>query len=637
MAKKDDNAHNSWFDVAQTIEEDSFVSDVNHPSSIDGPIIEDAEVVYEENPNQTILDKIKYLISTINTRVLIIFVAFFLVILVAVIAVLVYVKKTNDSYYADIIVPEVVYMGESSNVYVKVHGKKDLDKTVTTFESENENIVAFSNKKLEGKEAETIITPVQEGRVMVTAKSKLGSRKVADYAREVVVCPAFNADLLLLKTISIIKDSTYTLPVDFGEVECSEDIEYISSDTNIMTVNENGTVTGVAPGTTTLIVKKGERSITIPVIITESLVVMESFNVVPTKVQLVPKQNIRLKVEYSPANATISTVKFYSSDDKIATVSEGGLVTGVAPGEAKISVATAAITGIREVEVIVNKPKGGSQSGATEINLNKSEVHLVEGTSEKIIATVVPDDEENKTLKWATSDENVASVDKNGVIYGNGEGNCVITVSTVNDVSRTINVKVVKMKTPTITASDNIGTGGWHKASYVLKFANSEENAIYYYGTSADNIEQTGTQVTISKDENVTYYVQGCKNVCTKKCEKKDKSDCKKVCRKGVCSNPATYTSKVDLVKPQVLNVVTTPGNGTVTAQITLKDDNSFIQRWCVTDNDEPSGCKWNILVTPQANPVIPYVATKLGAYYVFAMDTAGNISDNYRFRVDDI
>ena len=51
MAKKDDNAHNSWFDVAQTIEEDSFVSDVNHPSSIDGPIIEDAEVVYEENPN----------------------------------------------------------------------------------------------------------------------------------------------------------------------------------------------------------------------------------------------------------------------------------------------------------------------------------------------------------------------------------------------------------------------------------------------------------------------------------------------------------------------------------------------------------------------------------------------------------
>ena len=111
----------------------------------------------------------------------------------------------------------------------------------------------------------------------------------------------------------------------------------------------------------------------------------------------------------------------------------------------------------------------------------------------------------------------------------------------------------------------------------------------------------------------------------------------KKVCRKGVCSNPATYTSKVDLVKPQVLNVVTTPGNGTVTAQITLKDDNSFIQRWCVTDNDEPSGCKWNILVTPQANPVIPYVATKLGAYYVFAMDTAGNISDNYRFRVDDI
>ncbi len=637
MAKQDNNSHSSWFDVGKTIDNDSYVSDVNHPSSIDGPIIDDAEVVYEEDPNQTIIDKIKYFISTINTKVLIVLVAIFLVILIIGLVIFLHITKINNSYTSEIVAPDVIYMGESSKVYVTAKGQKGLSETVTTFESDNNNIAAFYKKKIKGKEVENVLTPVQEGRTIIKIKSNLGSRKLAYRESDLVVCPSFTADLLLSKSISIVEGTTYNLPVDFGEKECSDGITYTSLDTNIMTVNDKGTITGVTSGSTTLVVKRDDRSVSIPVTITKSYIPMNTFKIIPSKVQLVPEQNIRLKVEYAPVDATISTIKFSSSDKSIVNVSPGGLVTAIKPGTAKIYVMTSSIMGIKTVEVVVSEAKDGGESGATEINLNKSDVNLVEGTSEKIIATVVPDDEENKTLKWSSSDENVATVDKNGVISAKGEGSCVITVSTLNDVSRTINVKVIKMKIPVITASDNILSGRWHKASYVLKFSGSEENVVYYYGTSSDKIDQTGSQITISKDESTIYYVQGCKNVCTNKCNDENKTNCTKVCKKGVCSNYATYVSKVDLEKPQVLNAVVTPGNGTATAHITLKDDNSYIQKWCVTIKDEPTDCKWTTLTTPQSNPVVTYTATEPRAYYVFAIDTAGNISDNYRFRADGI
>ncbi len=637
MAKNDKNSNNSWFDVEvqQTIDNDSFVSDANHPSSIDGPIIEDAEVVYEEDPNQTIIDKIKYLISTINTKVLIIFVALFLIVLVVIIAVLMYFAKVNSSYTADIIAPDVIYMGESSTVYVTAAGKNNLENTVTTFESDDENIAAFYSKKVEGKEAENVLTPVQEGRTTIRIKSKLGSRKLANYESELVVCPAFTPDLLLTKSISIIAKDTYKLPVDFGEKECSDGITYDSKDTNIMTIDEKGVINAIAPGTTALVIKKDTKIMEIPVTVTTTYIPMTSFNVIPDKVQLVPKQNIRLKVEYAPLDATTSKIRFVSSDSDIVTVSSGGLVTGIAPGNAKITVATPSISGVKIVEVVVNEATSSGGSGVTEINLNKSDVNLVEGNSEKITANIVPDDQANKKLKWVSSDTTIATVDKNGVIYAVGEGHCMVTVSTDNNVSRIINVTVVKMKTPVITSSDGIPSNGWHKASYVLNFSGSEENSIYYYGTSPEGIEQTGAQVTISNDGSITYYVQACKNVCTKKCDKKDKSKCEKVCKKGVCSPASSYVSRVDLVKPQVLNVVTTSGRGPVLAQITLKDDNSGVQKWCITNNDQYINCKWNTLPTPQNNPVIPYTVNESGAYYVFAMDAAGNISDNYRFRAD--
>ena len=69
-----------------------------------------------------------------------------------------------------------------------------------------------------------------------------------------------------------------------------------------------------------------------------------------------------------------------------------------------------------------------------------------QGESEKILATLTPDNAKNKKIIWESSDNNIATVTEQGVIYAKKPGTVTITASANNDVSRTVKVTVVKMK-----------------------------------------------------------------------------------------------------------------------------------------------------------------------------------------------
>lgn len=85
---------------------------------------------------------------------------------------------------------------------------------------------------------------------------------------------------------------------------------------------------------------------------------------------------------------------------------------------------------------------------------------------------------------------------------------------------------------PTITASDSIGSGSWHKSKYTLTFSSSgASSSVYYYGTSS-NPSTKGSSASISSDTGgKTYYVKACV------------SDSK-------CSAVSSYNAKLDSTKP---------------------------------------------------------------------------------------
>ena len=87
--------------------------------------------------------------------------------------------------------------------------------------------------------------------------------------------------------------------------------------------------------------------------------------------------------------------------------------------------------------VTVTKPVVYAQG----INLNKKSLTMVKGNSEKITATIIPADTDDKTITWETSNSTIAKV-SNGTITAISEGTAVVTAKTVNNIVASCTVSV---------------------------------------------------------------------------------------------------------------------------------------------------------------------------------------------------
>ncbi|MDL2308300.1 Ig-like domain-containing protein [Bacteroidales bacterium OttesenSCG-928-C03] len=66
----------------------------------------------------------------------------------------------------------------------------------------------------------------------------------------------------------------------------------------------------------------------------------------------------------------------------------------------------------------------------TDVTLDKTELCLAEGYSEKLTATVHPDNATNKDVSWRSSNPAIASVNENGLVTAIKDGEATITVTT---------------------------------------------------------------------------------------------------------------------------------------------------------------------------------------------------------------
>lgn len=93
---------------------------------------------------------------------------------------------------------------------------------------------------------------------------------------------------------------------------------------------------------------------------------------------------------------------------------------------------------------IVKVQTGEDQSiPVTGVSLNKSNLSLVVGKKDTLIATVAPDNATVKTVTWGSSDNAVATIDNNGIITAVSTGSVTITVTADGGKQATCTVDVV--------------------------------------------------------------------------------------------------------------------------------------------------------------------------------------------------
>ena len=195
----------------------------------------------------------------------------------------------------------------------------------------------------------------------------------------------------------------------------------------------DGKVTAVKEGEATITAKAGEKSATCKVTVKNGVVAVESVSLNKTTLSLTKGQSETLTATVKPDNATDKAVTWSSGDATTASVSQSGLVTALKSG--KVTITAKAGEKSATCEVTITTP-------VESVSLDRNSVTLEEGKSTTLVATISPNDADEKTVEWSTSSASVATV-VNGVVIAVAEGDATITAK-VGGLSASCAVKVTK-------------------------------------------------------------------------------------------------------------------------------------------------------------------------------------------------
>ena len=119
-------------------------------------------------------------------------------------------------------------------------------------------------------------------------------------------------------------------------------VTFASSDEAIATVDNKGKVTAVKAGSAdiTVTTKDGSKTAKCALTVTAKTIAVTGVTIAPKTASVDVDATTKLNSTVAPSTATNKSVSYKSSDDAIATVSSNGTVTGVAEGDATITVTT---------------------------------------------------------------------------------------------------------------------------------------------------------------------------------------------------------------------------------------------------------------------------------------------------------
>lgn len=202
-------------------------------------------------------------------------------------------------------------------------------------------------------------------------------------------------------------------------------------------------------GTTSLRIESDEKypisnsSAEIPTTVTNQSVKVEipvqSIELSEKSLSIKESETHKLEAIYTPTDTTQKNVKWSSSDESIAKISQDGTITALTRGKTTIT-ATAENGTTASCDVTVTREIGS-------VILDKSSISLDKGESTKITATIPTDTDGDKTISWTTSDSSVATVSNDGTVTAVDRGEAIITATTANGKKAICAVNVsVKLK-----------------------------------------------------------------------------------------------------------------------------------------------------------------------------------------------
>lgn len=235
-----------------------------------------------------------------------------------------------------------------------------------------------------------------------------------------------------------------------ANVDADSYIKYVSwksSDPSVLRVLSNGKVVAVGQGEAVITASIGEATSSVTITVTGEQpgesgltgVSLDRYTLTLYAGEEAEQLTATLKPE-----GTEATIRWTSSNQTAATVSQDGKVTPLSAG---VTVVTAAAGDYRASCIVTVQPERVRVTG---IRFDEPTHTLMMGSTVTLQPIIAPDDATVKNLTWVSSDEQTATVSRTGIVTALSVGETTITATTV-DGGYSAEIKII------VTAAAQLG------------------------------------------------------------------------------------------------------------------------------------------------------------------------------------
>lgn len=282
-----------------------------------------------------------------------------------------------------------------------------------TFQSLNEGMLTVDERG--------VVTGLEVGKVNIKVASKTNSSIAVFVTINIEIKSYVNVDEAVTLTVK----ESFSLNVS---TNIFAGVSFESQNENIATVDAEGVITGVNPGTTTVKVTSLEDS--------------DLFKEVSVEVK--QREDLLLEIwidvdETYQIDDIITNPLFTSNDDSIVKVDKNGLITGLSSGVAEISIVNKNDSNISEVFVVYVK----AEPQGFDINLKDE---MLVGESQKIEFVMEPVFGDKEAI-FQSYDPSIIRVDSSGNVTAVSPGSSSIQVTLIAnpELSKRFNIRVVSL------------------------------------------------------------------------------------------------------------------------------------------------------------------------------------------------
>lgn len=195
--------------------------------------------------------------------------------------------------------------------------------------------------------------------------------------------------------VSVKKGETAKLTLQLAPVNATQmQVTWTSSNTEIATVSQDGTVTAVSVGSAEITATAGDKTASC------SVKVLTDRELVLNQTELTMKKGTRAKLDVV-SGAGDDKVLWNSSNPEVAVVSEDGIVSAQGGGEAVITAQAGEVSAECKVTVVVP---------VSRVVLEKDNIELARGgNSKEIIVNLMPQDATDRTITCKAEDESIVT------------------------------------------------------------------------------------------------------------------------------------------------------------------------------------------------------------------------------------